>query len=66
MTLALLEWNTDAYDRVLDELGDCAHYLRNATNAAVHLHANGFALQAGSLENAADFAAREDRPRPLP
>jgi hypothetical protein len=59
LMLALTLWDDIAYRYVMAELGDCPHCLRNALNTCLHQHANNYALQAGSLDNAADYLANE-------
>jgi hypothetical protein len=59
MMPALIQWDADAYRYVTDEFGDCPRCLGNALAVAVYLHTNTFALQAGSLEQAAEYVAQE-------
>lgn len=59
MVVALCEWDADAYSRVLAELDDCPHCLRNVMNAVINLYTNDLVLRTGSLQAAADVAASE-------
>ena len=59
MMLALVQWDAEAYQFVASEFGECPHCLGNALGIAVYLHTNSYALQAGSLDKAADYLARE-------
>ena len=34
LVFVLVRWDTDSYDLVASELGNCSHCLRNALNAA--------------------------------
>jgi hypothetical protein len=59
MMLALVRWDDEAYKLVMAELGDCPSCLRGALATVLHQHTNNYALQAGSLDKAADYLVGE-------
>jgi hypothetical protein len=66
MRLALVDNNMPGYDQVLAELGRCSFCLRNAMNTALHLHANDYALAAGSLAKASEMALKRIAEETMP
>jgi hypothetical protein len=58
LLLAAFEWNEDAHNVICAELGNCDRCWRQVALTAVHLAGNGMALRAGSLDAAAENAAR--------
>jgi hypothetical protein len=59
LILADMCWDRDAHDIVADELGDCAWCWKQLAHTAIHLFGNLLALQAQSLEEAAQVAQDE-------